>query len=50
MLNGMEGCYIPLFGFGKLNAKRMDKATFNYLGLAIRLGMKGSRIFELTTQ
>jgi hypothetical protein len=49
MLNDMEGC-IPLFGFGKLNVKSMDKAAINYLSLAIHLRMEGSRIFELATQ
>ena len=49
MLNDMEGC-IPSFGSGKLNADSMDKAMVNYLSLAIRLWIKGSRIFELTTQ
>ena len=46
MLNGMEDC-IPLFGFGKLNAMSMEKATVNYLSLAICLGMEGNRIFEM---
>jgi hypothetical protein len=49
MLNDMEG-YIPLFGFGKLNAKSMEKDMVNYLSLAIFFGMEGNRIFELTTQ
>jgi hypothetical protein len=49
MLNDMEGC-IPLFGFGKMNAKSMKKDIVNYLGLAIHLGMEGSIIFELKTQ
>jgi hypothetical protein len=44
MLNDMDG-FIPLFGFGKLNVKRMDKVAVNYLGVAIRLGMEGSRMF-----
>jgi hypothetical protein len=43
MLNDMEGC-IPLFGFGKLNTKSMDKAAVNYLGLAIYLRMEGCRM------
>jgi hypothetical protein len=48
MLNDMEGC-IPLFGFGKLNAKSMDKLTVNYLGFGIRLRREGRIIFEFKT-
>jgi hypothetical protein len=49
MLNDMEGC-IPLFGFEKLNAKSMDRATVNYLSLAIYWGMEFGKLFDLKTQ